>query len=173
MKTRIGLGGGVAALVAGLLLWQSPARGGDGEGTVAGQVIDTSCYLAQGLHGDGHRQCAEICGRDKGIALALVDDKGQVWHLVDSAMPGNDQNSKVLPYAEQFVKATGTLIEKGPNRAIIIKKVDLVKGTANPQAVEKGAANPCAAKQAEAEHGPTRPGDAKPGADANPCAKKP
>ena len=65
------------------------------------------------------------------MALAIVDDKGQVWYLADSNMPGTSQNEKLLPYAEQTVKATGTLISKGPNRAIIVKQVELVKGTAN------------------------------------------
>ena len=157
------------ALVAGLVLASRSTANPD-EGTITGQVIDTSCYLAQGLHGDSHRACAEICGRDNGIALAIVDEKGQVWHLVDSAMPGNGQNAKVLPYAEQYVKATGTLITKGSNRAIIIKNIELTKGTANPDAVKTGAVNPCAKKQAELEHGK---GQANPcAAKQNPCAPR-
>ena len=79
------------AALAGLLLATSSPANPD-EGTVRGQVIDVSCYLAQGLHGDSHRACAEICGRDKGIPLAIVDEKGLVWQLVDSAMPGDGKN---------------------------------------------------------------------------------
>ncbi len=129
-KMLCALGSLVTAGVAALVL-ASPSLARPDEGTVTGQVIDTSCFLGHDLHGDGHRQCAEICARDKGVALAIVDDKGQVWYLADSNMPGTSQNEKLLPYAEQTVKATGTLITKGPNRAIIIKQVELVKGTTN------------------------------------------
>ncbi len=115
----------------GALLLSTPSAAQSKEGSVTGQVIDTSCFLGHDLHGDGHRQCAEICGRDKGVALAIVDDAGQVWYLADSNMPGTSQNEKLLSYAEQTVKATGTLVTKGPNRAIIIKNVALVKGTEN------------------------------------------
>jgi hypothetical protein len=169
MKRRFGFAAafGLAALAAVTIV--AAARPTPDEGTVTGQVIDTSCYLAQGLYGDGHRACAEICGRDKGIALAIVDDKGVVWHLVDSAMPGSSQNGKVLPYAEQFVKASGTVFTSGPNRAIIVKDIQLVKGTRNAQALKPAAANPCAAKQAQREHG----GKANPCAGKNPCAAKP
>jgi hypothetical protein len=84
-------------------------------------------------------------------------------------MPGKDQNPTVIQFAEQRVRASGTLIEKGPNRAIIVRNVELVEGTANPAALEssvdpklgrefnapKSAANPCAG--------------ANPCARANPC----
>ena len=131
MRTVFYALGSIVAAAAFALVAASPSQASPDEGTVSGQVIDTSCFLGHDLHGDGHRQCAEICGRDKGVALAIVDDEGQVWYLADSNMPGTSQNEKLLPYAEQTVKATGTLISRGPNRAIIVKQVELVKGTAN------------------------------------------
>jgi len=146
------------------------------EGEIVGQVVDVSCYTAQGLSGDSHRQCAEICANDLGIPLNILDDEGTLWQLVDDDMPGHDQNPTVVQYAEQRVRASGTLIEKGPNRAIIVRNVALVEGTANPAALaassnpELGrtfntvpAANPCAAKPAPA-------GSANPCAGQNPCA---
>ncbi|HET6342857.1 MAG TPA: hypothetical protein VFG78_11835 [Gemmatimonadota bacterium] len=144
------------------------------EGSIEGQVIDVSCYLAQGLKGDAHRQCAEICANQLGIPLNVLDDEGYLWQLVDDDMPGHDQNPTVVQYAEQRVRATGTLIEKGATRAIIVKDVALLEGTANPTALAnssdpelgktfntKPAANPCAGK--------TNPCAGK----ANPCAANP
>lgn len=138
----------------------SVANAGDQtqDGEIVGQVVDVSCYLAQGLKGDSHRQCAEICANNLNIPLNIMDDDGHLWQLVDDDMPGKDQNPTVIQFAEQRVRASGTLIEKGPNRAIIVRNVKLVEGTANPTALEssvdpklgrefnapKSAANPCA-----------------------------
>lgn len=128
------------------------------EGQVVGQVVDVSCYLAQGLEGESHRQCTEICANNLNVPLNIMDDDGHLWQLVDDDMPGKDQNPTVVQYAEQRVRASGTLIEKGSNRAIIVRNVELIEGTANPAALEnssdpklgrefnasKSAANPCA-----------------------------
>jgi hypothetical protein len=128
------------------------------EGQIVGQVVDVSCYLAQGLKGESHRQCSEICANNLNVPLNIMDDDGHLWQLVDDDMPGKDQNPTVVQYAEQRVRASGTLIEKGPNRAIIVRNVELVEGTENPAALEnssdpklgrefnasKSAANPCA-----------------------------
>ncbi|MGH7551279.1 MAG: hypothetical protein ACREK3_11125 [Gemmatimonadota bacterium] len=93
-------------------------------------------------------------------------------------MPGHDQNPTVVQYAEQRVRASGTLVEQGGNRAIIVKNVALLEGTANPTALANSsdpelgrtfntqpAANPCAGKAAA----PANPCAGK----ANPCAGNP
>lgn len=143
------------------------------EGEIVGQVVDVSCYLAQGLRGESHRQCSEICANNLNVPLNIMDDDGHLWQLVDDDMPGKDQNPTVVQYAEQRVRASGTLIEKGTNRAIIVRNVELIKGTANPAALEnssdpklgrdfnasKSAANPCVG--------------ANPCAGANPCSGNP
>ncbi|MGH7556798.1 MAG: hypothetical protein ACREMD_03270 [Gemmatimonadota bacterium] len=160
----------------------APAHASEGE--VVGYVIDTSCYLAQGLKGESHRQCAEICANQLGIALNVLDDQGRLWQLVDDDMPGHDQNPTVVQYAEQRVRATGTLIEKGDNRAIIVKDVALLEGTANPAALAAStdpqlgrtfnttpAANPCASRL---EPAPNPCGGRNPCAgQANPCKANP
>lgn len=138
------------------------AQATTGEGSVEGQVVDVSCYLAQGLKGETHRQCAEICANDLGIPLNILDDDGNLWQLVDDDMPGHDQNPTVVQYAEQRVRATGTLIDKGGNKAIIVKDVALLEGAANPTALanstdpelgrtfnNKPGANPCAGQASE------------------------
>ncbi len=158
------------------------------EGSIEGQVVDVSCFLAQGLKGEAHRQCAEICANDLNIPLNILDDEENLWQLVDDDMPGHDQNPTVVQYAEQRVRVTGTLIEKGGNRAIIVKDVALLEGNANTTALAnssdpelgrtfntKPAVNPCAGK-ANPCAGKANPcaGKANPCAGkANPCAANP
>ncbi|CAN5789630.1 hypothetical protein BH20GEM1_BH20GEM1_05410 [soil metagenome] len=52
-------GGAESATIATSTPAAGPAQ--KREGTIEGQVVDVSCYLAQGLSGDTHRQCAELC----------------------------------------------------------------------------------------------------------------
>jgi len=142
------------------------------EGEVVGQVVDVSCYLAQGLKGDSHRQCAEICANNLNVPLNIMDDDGQLWQLVDDDMPGRDQNPTVVQFAEQRVRATGTLFEKGPNRAIIVRNVELVEGTANPTALENSA-DPEFGRAFNQPKGAANPCGGNPCAGANPCAANP
>lgn len=158
------------------------------EGSIEGQVVDVSCFLAQGLKGEAHRQCAEICANDLNIPLNILDDDGSLWQLVDDDMPGHDQNPTVVQYAEQRVRVTGTLIEKGGNKAIIVKDVALLEGNANPTALANSSdpelgrtfntqpgPNPCAGKVNPCA-GKANPcaGKANPCAGkANPCAANP
>jgi hypothetical protein len=137
------------------------------DGEIVGQVVDVSCYLAQGLKGDSHRQCAEICANNLNIPLNIMDDEGHLWQLVDDDMPGKDQNPTVVQYAEQRVRASGTLIEKGPNRAIIVRNVELVEGTANSAALQSSA-DPKLGREFN-----TSKTAANPCAGANPCASNP
>ncbi len=123
-------GGAESATIATSTLTAGPAQ--KREGTIEGQVVDVSCYLAQGLSGDTHRQCAELCANQLGIPLNILVDDGTMYQLVDDDMPGHDQNPTVVQYAEQRVRVTGTIIEKGASRAVIVKDVALVEGTATP-----------------------------------------
>jgi hypothetical protein len=143
------------------------------DGEIVGQVVDVSCYLAQGLKGDSHRQCAEICANNLNIPLNIMDDDGHLWQLVDDDMPGKDQNPTVVQYAEQRVRASGTLIEKGPNRAIIVRDVELVEGTANLAALENSV-DPKLGREFNASKSAANPCEgANPCAGANPCGGNP
>lgn len=142
------------------------------DGQIVGQVVDVSCYLAQGLTGDFHRQCAEICANNLNIPLNIMDDGGHLWQLVDDDMPGKDQNPTVVQYAEQRVRASGTLIEKGPNRAIIVRNVELVEGTANLAALEKSA-DPKLGREFNASKAAANPCAGNPCGGANPCGGDP
>ena len=71
--------------------------------TITGEVIDLSCRLGQGLGGDQHKLCAEVCA-DRGIPLAILGSDGNVYMPISTSMPGDAQNSRLKPFAEQRVR---------------------------------------------------------------------
>lgn len=114
------------ALVAGAALLVGPGGPEDPEGpqetTITAQVVDQSCYLANGLKGPDHKMCSEVCAK-KGIPLVLLSDDGQLYLPADANMPGANFNEQLLPHAESKVKVTGKLVEKSGAKAIVVKKI--------------------------------------------------
>ena len=50
--------------------------------TVVGEIIDLSCYLQVGKHGDKHRDCGQKCIRN-GQPVGLLTEDGSVYMLID------------------------------------------------------------------------------------------
>ena len=97
----------VAVLVfTALPLAAQAAAAGGNDLTITGQVIDVNCYSTMGASGAGHKQCAQACAK-AGVALAILGSDGIVYMAV-SSKPGDPQNSKLMPFAEEKVKVTGT-----------------------------------------------------------------
>lgn len=96
----------VLACAAAPLVAQSKSSGGGNEMTITGQVIDLNCYTTQSASGAGHKSCAQACAK-AGVALAILGSDGTVYMPV-SSKPGDPQNSKLVPFAEEKVKVTGT-----------------------------------------------------------------
>lgn len=92
------------------------------DATVTGMVVDVSCKFGQGLSGPDHRHCAEVCA-DKGIPLAILADDGTLYLPTSAAMPGDDQNPKLKPYAEQRVKVSGKVFDAGGAKAIQVASI--------------------------------------------------
>jgi hypothetical protein len=92
------------------------------DATVTGTVVDVSCKFGQGLSGPDHRMCAEVCA-DKGIPLALLADDGTLYLPTSAAMPGDGQNSRLKPFAEQRVTVSGKVFEAGGAKAIQIASI--------------------------------------------------
>ena len=90
--------------------------------TITGEVIDLSCRLGQGLSGDSHRMCAEVCA-DRGIPLAILGSDGNVYMPISTSMPGDAQNSRLKPFAEQRVRVTGRVVNEHGQRAIFIDNI--------------------------------------------------
>ena len=102
----------------------TPAQGS--EVTLTGQVIDVSCWVAHGLKGLKHKECAEICA-NLGIPLAILADNGSIYLPVSADMPGTDQNEKLLPFAEETVIVKGTAYDRNGVRGIIIESIKQVR----------------------------------------------
>jgi len=49
--------------------------------TVTGEILDMSCYLGHGAHGEKHRKCAQTC-LDSGGPMGLLTADGKVYLLV-------------------------------------------------------------------------------------------
>ena len=47
--------------------------------TVVGEIVDFSCYLEVGKHGDKHRDCAQKCFRN-GQPIGLLTEVGRTVH---------------------------------------------------------------------------------------------
>ena len=90
--------------------------------TVTGTVIDVSCKFGQGLTGDSHRMCAQVCA-DKGIPLAILTSDGELYVPTSAAMPGDGQNERLKEFAEQQVTVTGTVFPAGGANAIQIASI--------------------------------------------------
>ncbi len=91
--------------------------------TISGTVVDVSCKFGQGLSGDSHRQCAQICA-DKGIPLAIIGTDGKLYIPTSTAMPGEGQNERLKQFAEQQVTVTGTVFPAAGANAIQIASIE-------------------------------------------------
>jgi hypothetical protein len=91
--------------------------------TITGTVVDVSCKFGQGLSGDSHRQCAQICA-DKGIPLAILGSDGKLYIPTSTAMPGEGQNERLKEFAEQQVTVSGTVFPAGGANAIQIASIE-------------------------------------------------
>ncbi|HEX9894137.1 MAG TPA: hypothetical protein VGA78_09425 [Gemmatimonadales bacterium] len=92
------------------------------EVTVTGTVIDVSCKFGQGLSGAEHKMCSEVCA-DKGIPLAILGNDGKLYIATTSAMPGDGQNGRLKPFAEQEVTVRGKAFPAGGATAIQITSI--------------------------------------------------
>ncbi|HQU47332.1 MAG: hypothetical protein B7Z73_15330 [Planctomycetia bacterium 21-64-5] len=103
-----------------------------GEPVVAvGEIIDISCYLQVGKHGDKHRDCGQKCARH-GQPIGLLTEEGHVYTLIDEEHdPRRDGDTalrtELIDHMAEIVKIHGTLTEVAGQKAIYIT------GTAQPK----------------------------------------
>jgi len=89
--------------------------------SMTGQVIDLSCFTTTGASGPSHKACATACVKS-GMPLAILSDDGKVYMLA-SPKPADPQNSRLLPFIEQKVKVTGSVLESHGANMITIKTI--------------------------------------------------
>lgn len=90
--------------------------------SITGTVIDISCKFGLGQSGEAHRMCAQVCG-DRGIPLGILTDSGALYIPTTAAMPGESQNSRLRPFAEQRVQVTGKAFAAGGAYAIQVAEI--------------------------------------------------
>jgi hypothetical protein len=93
--------------------------------TVVGEVIDVSCYLQVGKHGDKHRDCAQKCAR-AGQPIGLLQDDGRIYLLIDEEHdPRRDGQttlrSHLIEHMAHVVKVHGTYSQVSGQEAIYVQ----------------------------------------------------
>lgn len=93
--------------------------------TVVGEVVDLSCYLQVGKHGDKHRDCGQKCAR-AGQPIGLVDKEGNVFMVIDEEHdPRRDGMTELrkslIDNMAYVVKVHGTLTEVAGQKAIYVQ----------------------------------------------------
>lgn len=89
--------------------------------TLKGEVVDLSCYMDHGAHGDGHKKCAESCIK-KGLPAGLLTSDGQLYLLVENHSEAKSY-AKLSGYAAENVAVTGTVFDKNGMKAISVNEV--------------------------------------------------
>ncbi len=93
--------------------------------TVTGEVIDLSCYLQVGKHGEKHKSCGEKC-LNSGQPIGLLTKAGAVYLLMDEEHdPRRDGQTTLRKAAlDNFAKimeVTGTETSFGGYKAIYVQ----------------------------------------------------
>lgn len=115
----------LAALAAAGAAFIAPTQAQAQEAqTISAQVVDLACYLNMGLHGEDHRECAQVCA-DAGLALGFLGSDGQIYFATGKGMPAANANEILRPHAEHEVQVTGVVHDRSGARSIVIDKVEM------------------------------------------------
>ena len=92
--------------------------------TVSGEIIDFSCYLQIGKHGDKHRDCAQKCFRN-GQPIGLLAQDGTVYMLMEEEHdPRRDGagtfRNAAIEHAGHIMEVTGTAWSLGGYHALYV-----------------------------------------------------
>ncbi len=93
--------------------------------SVVGEIIDLSCYLQVGKHGDKHKECGQKCVKN-GQPVGLLAEDGTVYMLIDEEHdPRRDGDTEFRKQAialmAEVVTVHGTLTEVEGQRAIYVQ----------------------------------------------------
>ena len=81
----------------------------------------SACTFKNHLKKPISAECAQKCAR-AGSPLVLQTEDGS------GEMPAQGQNDRLMKYAGQMVTVKGTTYTQGGSRAIVIEKIEVVKG---------------------------------------------
>ena len=88
--------------------------------TIAGEVVDTRCYIGddQDQKGAKHKACAEKCAK-AGAALGILQEKTNKLYLIMPKEDGQNPNTEFIPFIAKNVLVSGKVFEVGGMKAII------------------------------------------------------
>lgn len=92
---------------------------------LVGEIIDLSCYLQNGKHGDKHRDCGQKCARS-GEPIGLLTEDGGVYLLMaEEHHPRRDGmtalREKLIDNMAYVVTVNGTLTDVSGQKAIFVQ----------------------------------------------------
>lgn len=93
--------------------------------TIVGEVVDMSCYLQVGKHGDKHRDCGQKCAR-AGQPIGILEANGAVHLLIDEEHdPRRDGHTtlreRLIEEMAHVITVHGTLTEVAGQRAVYVQ----------------------------------------------------
>ncbi len=93
--------------------------------TVVGEIIDLSCYLQVGKHGEKHRECGQKCVRN-GQPVGLLTEDGSVYMLIDEEHdPRREGETEFRKQAVELmahvVTVHGTLTDVDGHKALYVQ----------------------------------------------------
>lgn len=96
--------------------------------TVVGEIIDLSCYLQVGKHGDKHRDCGMKCAKN-GQPIGLLTKDGGVYTLMDEEHDPRrdgltDLRKELIDHMAEIVEVNGTETEVAGQKAIYVTGTD-------------------------------------------------
>lgn len=92
--------------------------------TVVGEIVDFSCYLQIGKHGEKHRACAQKCFQ-AGQPIGLLTQDGTLYMLMeeehDPRRDGlTDFRKAAIDHAAHIMEVTGTTWQHGGYKALYV-----------------------------------------------------
>ena len=93
--------------------------------TVVGEILDFSCYLQIGKHGEKHRSCAQKCFSN-GQPIGLLTQDGTMYMLMeeehDPRRDGQtDFRKTASDHAAHIMEVTGTSYDHGGYKALYVQ----------------------------------------------------
>ena len=93
--------------------------------SIVGEIIDLSCYLQVGKHGDKHRGCGQKCVAN-GQPVGLLQEDGSVYMLIDEEHDQRrdgltDFRKQAIEHMAHIVRVNGTLAEVAGQKAIYVQ----------------------------------------------------
>lgn len=93
------------------------------EKTIKGEVIDVSCYAAEGAKGDAHKECAIACIKAGQPAGILEEGTGKVYIAAKEDDHMKNPGTELLPYVAKMVEVKGNVSERGGVATIDVKEI--------------------------------------------------